>query len=326
MSEHRRKPPQSQGGGRAAARRAAQQTSGRRAAPSREAVSASPSGSYEEEPPYGGRAAARRAAQRGGRRRGGDDGGARRGGSGRGEPYKKRLIDYPRQGKYGWRRWVPSWKQTTGLGIAFVGSILAAGTIAYAVVGVPNVQEASKAENNVYYWDDGSQMIATGGEVNRQIVGISQIPDAMQKAVVSAENKSFYDDSGVDPMGIGRALVNMAKGGNTQGGSTITQQYVKNARLGDQSQTLSRKFKELFISMKVGTEMEKPAIMEGYLNTSYYGRGAFGIQAAARTYYGKDAVDLNASECALLATLLKGATYYDPAGQTSIDPRATSEA
>jgi membrane peptidoglycan carboxypeptidase len=220
---------------------------------------------------------------------------------------------------------VPSWKLVTGLFLGFMGSLMAAATIAYAMVEVPDVDKTAKAQNNVYYWSDGSQMAATGGEINRQIIPIEKIPQAMQNAVISAENKTFKTDSGIDPMGIGRALVNMASGERTQGGSTITQQYVKNARLGDQSQTLSRKFKELFISIRVGTDLDKNEIMHGYLNTSYYGRGAYGIQAAARTYYGKDADELNASECAFLATLLKGATYFDPAGATDIDPAATKE-
>ncbi|MFH8514000.1 transglycosylase domain-containing protein [Streptomyces gelaticus] len=191
--------------------------------------------------------------------------------------------------------------------------------IAYAMVEKPKVNEAAKAQNNVYLWDDGKQMVATGGAVNRQIIGFEQIPEAMRNAVISAENKSFETDRGIDPMGIARALFNMATGGETQGGSTITQQYVKNSRL-SQEQTLSRKFQELFITLKVTNDMKKNDIMAGYLNVSYYGRGASGLQAAARTYYGKDAVDLNPSECAFLATLLKGASYYDPAGATDVDP------
>ncbi|GGT21368.1 transglycosylase domain-containing protein [Streptomyces purpureus] len=236
------------------------------------------------------------------------------------------MIDYPRYGKYGWRRWVPSWKLTSGLFLAFFGSLMGAATLAYAMVEVPKEDLAAKAQNNVYYWADGTQMAATGGEVNRQIIGIDQIPKAMQNAVVSAENKTFWTDPGIDPMGIGRAVFNMARGGQTQGGSTITQQYVKNNRLNDQSQTLSRKMKELFISIRVGNELDKPVIMAGYLNTSYYGRGAYGLQAAARTYYGKDAKDLNPSECAFLTSLLKGATYFDPAGAPEIDRKATPEA
>lgn len=198
--------------------------------------------------------------------------------------------------------------------------------IAYALVEVPKVDEAAKAQNNVYYWANGKQMVATGGETNRQIIDFDKIPKEMRTAVISAENKTFEDDKGVDPMGITRALVNMAKGGETQGGSTITQQYVKNARLGDQSQTFTRKFKELFISIKVGRTESKEKIMAGYLNTAYYGRGAYGIQAAARAYFGKDAAELNPSQCALLATVLKGATYYDPAGYPEVDPAASPEA
>ncbi|NUK01282.1 transglycosylase domain-containing protein [Streptomyces lunaelactis] len=350
MSEHRRKPPQPpqppQGGGRAGARRAAQQPSGRRAAPSRGTTSGSPSVSSGEQRPYGGRAEARRAAQRNGGGRGrvdegagaghGGRGGGRRGGGGGGHdgpgrgrggrPSKKRIIDYPRHNKYGWRRWVPSWKLVTGLCLGFIGSLMAAATIAYAMVEVPDQDKTAKAQNNVYYWADGKPMAATGGEINRQIIPIEKIPANMQNAVISAENKTFKDDSGIDPMGISRALLNMAKGGQTQGGSTITQQYVKNAMLGDQSQTLTRKFKELFISIRVGTDLDKPEIMAGYLNTSYYGRGAYGIQAAARTYYGKNADTLDAGECAFLASLLKGATYFDPAGAEDIDPAATAKA
>ncbi|MFE7324540.1 transglycosylase domain-containing protein [Streptomyces sp. NPDC057565] len=190
--------------------------------------------------------------------------------------------------------------------------------LAYAMVGKPDVKAAAKAENNVYYWKNGKQMIATGGETNRQIIDYEQIPAAMRNAVISAENKSFETDKGIDPMGIARAFYNMAKGGETQGGSTITQQYVKNSRL-NQEQTLSRKFEELFITLKVGKTESKRKIMAGYLNISYYGRGASGIQAAARTYYDKDAKDLDPSQCAFLATLLKGATYYDPAGAPEID-------
>ncbi len=207
----------------------------------------------------------------------------------------------------------------TGTFVGFIGMLVAAAGIGYAIVDVPNVQKSATAQNNVFYWADGKQMVATGGEFNRQIIPYAKIPVEMRNAVISAENKTFEDDKGIDPMGIGRALFNMAKGGNTQGGSTITQQYVKNSRL-SQEQTLSRKFEELFISIKVGAKLPKEEIMAGYLNTAYYGRGAYGIQAAARAYFDKPADELNASQCALLAAVLKGATYYDPAGNPEIDP------
>ncbi|WP_432007087.1 transglycosylase domain-containing protein [Streptomyces parvus] len=228
------------------------------------------------------------------------------------------MIDYPRYGKYGFRRWVPSWKLVSGLCLAFLGVLMGVGGISYAVVSKPNINETARAQNNVYYWADGTQMVATGGAVNRQMLKYEQIPEAMRNAVISAENKSFETDRGIDPMGIGRAVFNMATGGETQGGSTITQQYVKNSML-SQDQTLKRKFQELFITLKVAGEESKEDVMAGYLNVSYYGRGASGLQAAARTYYNKDAGELNASECAFLATLLKGASYYDPAGATHID-------
>ncbi|MDP9608726.1 membrane peptidoglycan carboxypeptidase [Streptomyces demainii] len=333
MSEHRRKPPQPQGGGRAAARRAGQQPSGRRAAPTHNAAAGSGATSHGEERPYGGRAAARRAAQRGGSRRrasdpgaggagrGGRGGGRRAAGGGRGRgsggdgrPAKKRFIDYPRAGKSGFRRWVPSWKLVTGTFLFFFAVLLGAVGIGLWLVQVPTAQAASQTQKNVYYWADGKQMVVSGGgDLNRQIVPLSKIPKSMQNAVISAENASFYDDSGVDPMGIARAVVNMAKGGATQSGSTITQQYVKNTYL-DQSQTITRKVKELFISVKVGLDMDKDDILAGYLNTAYYGRGAYGCQAAARAYYDRDCEDLTASQSAFLASTLNGPNLYDPNG------------
>lgn len=338
MSEHRRKPPQPQGGGRAARRGQPGPSSGRPAAP-RGANGASdhsygshsqgpdPYGSGGDGREYGSRAEARRAAQRGGgRRRGADGAPSGRGrGQDQGPPGKPRFIDYPRVGKYGWRRWVPSWRLVTGLGLGFAGSLVVMAGVGYALVNIPNENAAAESQNNVYYWGDGTQMVATGTGVNRQNLTIDKIPKAMQFAVISAENKSFYQDSGVDPMGIARALANMARGGQTQGGSTITQQFVKNTYL-SQDQTLTRKFTEMFISLKVGTKLDKNEIMRGYLNTSYYGRGAYGIQAAAQTYYGKDAEDLTASQCAVLAALLKGPTYYDPAGNADLDKSATEDA
>ncbi|MEV4868899.1 transglycosylase domain-containing protein [Streptomyces syringium] len=327
MSEHRRKPPQSQGGGRAASRRAAQQPgAGRRAAPPGGA--AEPGHGRMAEPQYTSRAEARRGAQRGdgatGRRRPAPGaGGAGRGRRDGGRPAKKRFIDYPRAGKVGARRWLPSWKLVTGLCIAFLGLIIGVVGIALLIVQVPTARAASTVQKNVYYWADGDQMVvAGGGELNRQIVPIAKIPEAMQNAVVSAENATFWEDQGVDPMGIARAVVKMAQGGETQSGSTITQQFVKNTYL-SQDQTLTRKATELLISIKVGATEDKSKILEGYLNTAYYGRGAYGIQAAARAYYNKDCTELNASESAFLAATLNGPNLYDPYGGQG--PAATPE-
>ncbi|MEU8549928.1 transglycosylase domain-containing protein [Streptomyces roseoverticillatus] len=320
MSEHRRKPPQPQGGGRAAARRAAQQPGpGRRSAPP--SSSAAQSGRGESDP-HGSRADSRRASQRGpaagGRRRGADPGAG-----GRGHPGKKRFIDYPRAGKQGFKRWLPSWRLVLGAAFTFIVLILGTVGIALAVVQVPSAQKTAQVQKNVYYWSDGKQMVvAGGGALNRQIVPISKIPLSMQRAVISAENASFYKDWGVDPMGILRAVVKMAQGGETQSGSTITQQFVKNTYL-SQEQTLKRKATELLISIKVGATKDKDDILAGYLNTAYYGRGAYGIQAAARAYYDKDAKDLTPSEGAFLAATLNGPNLYDPYGGQG--PAATAE-
>nr|WP_306660143.1 transglycosylase domain-containing protein [Streptomyces polyasparticus] len=286
------------------------------------------SGTSGDDRPWGGRAEARRAAQRstgvggGGGRRRAPEGGGRRGmaaeaggrGRGRYEPSKKRWIDYPRSDRDGMKRFVPSWKQVTGCFIGFFGMLVAVAGIAYAMVEIPTVDKIADNESNVFYWDDEkTQMATTGGKENRQIVDIEEISKHMQDAVISAENASFESDSGVDPKGIARAVFNMATGGETQGGSTITQQFVKNTYL-DQSQTVSRKAKELFISIKVGTKMKKHEILAGYLNAAYYGRNAYGIQAASQAYFNKDAVDLDLSESAFLSSVLKGPNLYCPDG------------
>ncbi|MBZ6473014.1 transglycosylase domain-containing protein [Streptomyces griseocarneus] len=323
MSEHRRKPPPPQGGGRAAGRRAAQPpTSGRRTAPPSNA--AGPGRGRGEDSRSAGRTGARDVPQRGdaagGRRRSPDAGRGRRDG---GRPPVKRFIDYPRAGKTGARRWIPSWKLMAGMVVTMAGLVVGIVGVALALVQVPSAQKASVVQKNVYYWADGKQMVvAGGGSLNRQIVPIAQIPLSMQNAVISAENASFEKDWGVDPMGIARAVVKMAQGGETQSGSTITQQFVKNTYL-SQEQTLKRKATELLISVKVGATKDKKFILAGYLNTAYYGRGAYGIQAAARAYFDKDCADLTPSESAFLSATLNGPNLYDPYGGQG--PAATPE-
>lgn len=320
MSEHRRKPPRSRSRRAApSSRRAAPRHGGNEAAPGPETTT--PLSSVTPERPYGSRAEARRAMRRGGhgRRRAGSGAegvvaGAAVGGRRRraAPPQRKRFIDYPRSDYRGLRRWVPSWRQVLGTAITFVGVIIGLVGIAYAMLDIPKANELALSQSNVYYWADGSQMVTTGGDgTNRVNVELADIPTACQDAAVSAENSTFWEDSGIDPLGIARAVVNMARGGEVQSGSTITQQYVKNMYL-TQDQTLTRKFKELLLSVKVGTTMEKEEILEGYFNTSYFGRGAYGIQAAAQAYYAKDANELNGSECAFLTALLKGSAVYDP--------------
>ncbi|MFJ4186656.1 transglycosylase domain-containing protein [Kitasatospora sp. NPDC089509] len=223
-----------------------------------------------------------------------------------------RWIDYPRRGRRGVRRWLPSWRQL--LVVLGLPTVALTGLVAwfFTVTKVPaDLNAFATQQNNVYYWADGTEM-ARVGETNRQEVPLDRVPEPVQWAVLSAENATFYSDPGISVSGIGRAVVAMATGGDTQGGSTITQQYVKNIYL-NQRQDMSRKLSEMVIAIKLDQRMSKQDILAGYLNTSWFGRGSYGIERAAAAYYGKDVSQLNPSEGALLAALLKGAGQYDPA-------------
>lgn len=227
-------------------------------------------------------------------------------------PYARRLRPvYPRPGRAGWRRWMPSWRQWLGAwlgGIGLTGMFL---VVAYATTDIPsNLNSYATQQDNVYFWSDGTPMARTGW-VQRQDMPLKDIPVDVRWAVLAAENESFYSDPGISVKGITRALWRTVGEGDTEGGSTITQQYVKNVYL-SQNQTVSRKFTEAMISLKLDNKMSKDQILEGYLNTSWFGRGTYGIQRAAQAYYGKDVSKLNASQAAMLASLLKGAGLYDP--------------
>ncbi|MER6316519.1 transglycosylase domain-containing protein [Streptomyces sp. NPDC001581] len=198
-----------------------------------------------------------------------------------------------------------------------IGGALVAG---YLLVDIPPANAAATAQSNVYLYSDGSQ-IARDGEVNRVNVPLSQVPRTVQEAVLAAEDRDFYSERAVDPKAMLRAAWNTATGKGTQSGSTITQQYVKNYYLG-QEQTIKRKVKEFFIAIKLGREKSKDYILEGYLNTSYFGRNAYGIQAAAQAYYGKDAGSLTTAEGAYLATLLNSPSAFDVVAHPQSRPRA----
>lgn len=209
----------------------------------------------------------------------------------------------------GWRRALPTWRMVLGglLLIALLGGgALVAG---YLLVDIPPANAAAVAQSNLYLYSDGTQL-ARDGEVNRVNVPLSQIPRTVQEAVLAAEDRDFHSERAVDPAAMLRAAWNTATGKGTQSGSTITQQYVKNYYLG-QEQTIKRKVKEFFIAIKLGREKSKDYILEGYLNTSYFGRNAYGIQAASQAYYGKDVGKLDTAEGAYLATLLNSPSAFD---------------
>ncbi|MFE6621280.1 transglycosylase domain-containing protein [Streptomyces sp. NPDC057740] len=219
---------------------------------------------------------------------------------------------YPRPGRTGWRRWVPSWRQWLGAVLTFLGLTTAALTVAYAATDIPeNLNSYATQQDNVYFWSDGTPMARTGW-VRRQDMPLEDIPEDVRWAVLAAENASFYSDPGISLSGVTRAVWRTFGEGDTQGGSTITQQYVKNVYL-NQDRSVGRKFTEAMLALKLDNRMSKDDILEGYLNTSWFGRGTYGMQRAAQAYYGKDVGELNVSEAAFLASLLKGAALYDPA-------------
>ncbi|WP_030299866.1 transglycosylase domain-containing protein [Streptomyces katrae] len=209
----------------------------------------------------------------------------------------------------GWRRLVPTWRMVLGTLLLLALLVIGALVAGYLLVRIPPANAAATAQSNLYLYADGSQL-ARDGEVNRVNVPLSQIPRTVQEAVLAAEDRDFYSERAVDPKAMIRAAWNTATGKGTQSGSTITQQYVKNYYLG-QEQTIKRKVKEFFIAIKLGREKSKDYILEGYLNTSYFGRNAYGIQAAAQAYYGKDVGKLTTAEGAYLATLLNSPSAFD---------------
>ncbi|MFJ2439281.1 transglycosylase domain-containing protein [Streptomyces sp. NPDC087658] len=211
------------------------------------------------------------------------------------------------------------------LGAFFTLCLLAMGGlfVIYLMVPVPTANAQAQMQSNVYKYSDGTILTRTG-KINREIVGLDKIPKDVQRAFVAAENKSFYTDNGVDLKGTARGVLNTLSGRGKQGGSTITQQYVKNYYL-TQDQTITRKLKELVISLKVDRQMSKSAILAGYINTSYYGRSAYGIQAAAQAYYGIDAVKLNVRQGAYLAALLQAPSQYDWAAATPTGKKLVTE-
>ncbi|WP_329337544.1 penicillin-binding protein [Streptomyces sp. NBC_01352] len=242
-----------------------------------------------------GRAEERRARQRGGRRAAPK---SRHSSAAAGVKPKKSGI-----------RRLFTWKKILGtfFGLCLLG--IGAFIALYMMVDIPKGNAAAQQQSNVYEYSDGT-ILARVGETNREIVELSEVPKPVQYTFVAAENKTFYTDAGVDLKGTARGLLNTLSGKGKQGGSTITQQYVKNYYL-NQDQTVTRKLKELVISLKVDRTTSKDDILAGYINTSYYGRSAYGIQAAAQAYYRVDAKELSVAQGAYLAALLQAPSQYD---------------
>ncbi len=177
----------------------------------------------------------------------------------------------------------------------------------------PNlVEDLQPSASSQIYDINGNEIANIHAAENRVPVKLSQVPKELQDAFVAVEDARFYEHSGIDPRGILRALwANISDGSVAEGGSTITQQLAKNAYL-TQERTLKRKVQEMFLALQLERQYTKQEILEYYLNQIYFGQGAYGVQAAAKTYFDKNVSELDLNECALLAGIPKSPNYYSP--------------
>ncbi len=215
----------------------------------------------------------------------------------------------PVSAKSRWKR-VGKWVLIVGL----VGALLAVGgfIVLYQAIDVPKPNEDFETQTSFVYYSDGETQLGQFATQNRESISLDEMPDTVKDAVVAAEDRTFWTNQGIDPKGIIRAAFSNARGNDTQGASTITQQYVKILYL-TQERTLTRKVKEAFISLKLQREISKEQILEGYLNTIYFGRGAYGVQAASKAYFDIEAKELNLEQSVVLASVLNDPNDLDPA-------------
>ena len=183
---------------------------------------------------------------------------------------------------------------------------------AYLLVRVPLPPEVPLDQSTLIVDAHGARLASLDNGENRVNVHLDQVPQVVIDAVLAAEDKEFFDHSGIDPVSILRATWADLRGRQLQGGSTLTQQYVKNVYL-TRERTLLRKLKEAVLAVKLERRYEKPEILERYLNTIYLGRGAYGVQAASRSYFGKDVGELGLREATYLAGLIRSPEAADAA-------------
>lgn len=218
----------------------------------------------------------------------------------------------------GWRRALVGtlkWGSLTALVLLVIGAVGV--FIAYQRTTIPAPNDLADKQVSILYYADGKteldRIAVTGG--NRESVDLAQVPKSVQQAHLAAEDRTFYENNGISVGGILRAVKTSVTGEAQVGGSTITQQYVKNYFL-SQDRTISRKAREILISVKIDGERSKDQILEDYLNTIYYGRGAYGIQSAARAFFNKDVSKLTVPEGAVLASIINAPSLFDPANGT----------
>ena len=220
---------------------------------------------------------------------------------------KARLMAMSRKRRYARRTGIiATWV------LGFIAIVMVVAVIGfYKFSNVPSPEDVALPQVARIEYADGSTM-ARIGDVDRIVVPLSKVPVQVRWDVLAAEDRNFYNEPGISIKGTLRAALSDLTGGDTQGGSGITQQYVKNAYLND-SRTLTRKLRELAIAVKLSREFSKDQILGFYLNTVYFGRGAYGIQAAAHAFFGEDVSKLTVAQGAVLAAQLRAPSYYDPA-------------
>ena len=187
--------------------------------------------------------------------------------------------------------------------------------LAYASVTVPKPGEFAMAQKTTVFYSDGETELGTFAEIDRTIIDTSTIPDYVGKAVIASEDRTFYTNSGIDLKGVARAFINNVRGGSLQGASTLSQQYVERYYL-DTTTSIPGKIKEALLALKINRQQSKEEILENYLNTIYFGRGAYGVEEASLKYFGHPATDLTLSESAMLAGIIPAPSAWDPA----VDP------
>jgi penicillin-binding protein 1A len=202
------------------------------------------------------------------------------------------------------------------LWLAVPAVAVAAGTVIgliYAFARVPLPAEVPTAQTIVFLDETGKHEIGTlSAQENRRVVSLDKIPEDTRRAVLAAEDRDFYEHGAISWRGLARAsAANLLRRRISEGGSTITQQYVKNAFPGvGRDRTLFRKLKEAVLAVKLERKFSKDKILEFYLNTVYFGRGAYGVDAAARTYFKQKAENLKPAQSALLAGVIRSPEFY----------------
>jgi penicillin-binding protein 1A len=211
--------------------------------------------------------------------------------------------DDPNPRRFRWLRWA--------LVVLVVGVLLLVGGVLYLwELPLPNPHPVSQS---TLVYDAGGHVVGQFSEQNRIDVPLTRVPPIVVDAVVSTEDRHFFSEGAVDPVSMGRALFADVRGsGSLQGGSTITQQYVKQAYL-TPKRTLLRKIEEAAIAIRLAHKQSKSQILDEYLNTIYWGRGAYGVEAASLAYFGKDVSQLGLREASLLAGLIREPEAADPA-------------